>query len=115
MAGIDHPLAQAELRSQLQFRLDGRHAEQGGVDRRLVDQVVGRLRRHRVGGGHAARRVVRLHHQHVETAPGQVTSRDQPVVPRTRDDDVGTAHARIVCHPCCLLHLLHPFNRFFDA
>ena len=94
MRRVDRPHPQAEAGGELEVGDDGGGVEQRGVDRRLVDDVVGRLRRHGVGRGHPADGVVRLDHEHVEAGPGEVARRDEAVVAAADDDDVGGTRRR---------------------
>ena len=86
---VDESLAQPVLLATARARCRSlRGAEQRGVDRRLVDQVVRRLGGHRVGRGHAAGRGGGLDDEDVEPRLGHVARGHQAVVAGADDDDV---------------------------
>ncbi|MCY1547491.1 hypothetical protein D9M68_835560 [compost metagenome] len=72
VAGVDQALAQAELLLQLQFVVDWRHTEHRGMDRRFIDDVLGRLRRHGVGARHAPGRLVGFQGQYFQAGLREV-------------------------------------------
>ena len=88
---VDQPLPEAVPARQPELVVDRGGSEEGGVNRSLVDQVVGRLGSHRVRAREPAGRLALLDDQHVDAGLCEIARGDEPVVPGADDDHLRAA------------------------